>query len=392
MSFYLGKDKTNKNILHITKGFATQADLQSGILPTTVFHSDLPYVSYTVYDAIHYTDYYKPGKYNTTSIEFPIEAIRNILSGNKIYMVVVNGSVFTSCDLYYAQVPFGNGNRLLGMSINTWYASDSYAGDNQIYYDDYSFTPVETHRYKKIQGSGIRNVKLIVLDISADGTYIPPAFSNNAIYVNNQHIFVRGVDLLNYRYLSPTTVNNSDIAITDGISSYQLVNSVVGKGLSLNTQNSEVIIAVDGIPIFDTTKHLGNVFFRSATFYSQRYLSSPSTAPSYIYAEPAGRSGRFYYLASNEIFTYNEAIIVLFHSYGKSYFEGQIAAAALITFRNGKIFDIGVGKTAPASYTLWALAGYNGRLCLTHEVIATANPPFTTVPIDISVTVIRLKR
>lgn len=391
MSFYLGKDNTNKNILHITKGVATQASLQSGILPTTVFHSDLPYVSYTVYDAIHYTDYEKSGWYSTTSVEFPIEAIQNILNGNKIYMVVVDGSVFTSCDFYKAEIPFGS-NIPIGVSVGTWYASDSYAGSEQIYYDDYSHTTVETHRYKKIQGSGKRNVKLIVFDISVDGTYISPAFSNNTVYINNQHILIKGVDLLNYRYISPTTVNNSDMIITDGISSYQLVNSVVGNGLSLNTQNNEVIVSVGGIPVFDTTKNLGNIFFKSATFYSKLYATFPASSPSSIYSEPGPLGGRVYYPASDEVFSDNEAIIVLFTKGINSYYSTSISGAALITFRAGKLFHIGTGNTGPSTVTSWNLAGYGNMLCLTREIVYAAGWPLNTGPIDISITVIRLKR
>lgn len=391
MSFYLGKDSSNNSILHITKGYASQHQLQSGLLPNTVFHSDLPYVSYTTYDALHYTDYEKAGWYSVTSVEFPIEAVQNIRNGNKVYLVVVNGAVFSSCDFYIAQIPFGS-KTPIGVSINTWYASDSYAGTKQIYYDDYSYIPLETHRYKKIQGSGKRNIKLVVLDISVDGTYIQPSFSGDFVHVNNQHILVKGVDLLNYRYISPTTVNATDMTFSDGISSYQLVNSVKGNSLSLLTEANEVTIAIDNVPIFDTTKNLGNIFFKSATFYSKPYKTSPASSPSSIYSEPGPFGGRVYYPASNEVFSNNEAIIVLFTNGINSYYSTSISGAALVTFRAGRLFHIAALNTGPSTITAWYLAGYGNMLCLTHEIVYAANPPFNTGPIDISVTVIRLKR
>ena len=382
MSFYLGADSAGDNILHITKGVDTQANLQSGVISSTVFHSSLPYITYTSYDAVSYTDYYRNGWYSTTSVKFPSEAVSDIISGNKLYIVVIDGNVLNSCDFYLAQIPAGS-KIPIGVSVGTWYASDSYVTGNQIYYDDYSYSPRIGYEYKKLQGAGKRNVKLIVVNVNIDGTGIPPAFTNSAIYMSSSGLIVKGIDILNYAYISPVKLNNIDATFSNGTATFQLINQVKGTSLQLTTLGS-IVIKIDGKEIFNTDTSDSRVFFDS----SSKYTSGVGIAD---YSE-MGAFGypREYRLASSQTFDENEHFLMGV-GLGDGYYSRTVFGSSLLTFTTGQLFVMGVFQTGPSTYTQYALAGYNGRLYVTNEIVRASNPPFNTGPRHFTVNVTKLK-
>ena len=49
MSLYVGKDAYGTAVLHLTQGSTDLATIKSGILSNTVFHSELPYATWTEY-------------------------------------------------------------------------------------------------------------------------------------------------------------------------------------------------------------------------------------------------------------------------------------------------------------------------------------------------------
>lgn len=388
MSFYLCT-RENSNVMHITKGSYSSAEMQLGILPDTVFHSNLPYVTYNVYDAEEYIDYYSPGWYSTTSFKMPSACINDILTNDKAYFVVVGSSVLLSCDFYIAEIPFGS-NRPVGVSIGTWYASHGYAGTEQIYYDDYVTTTTSNYLYKKIQGHGKRGIKIVVLNVTSDGVYIPPTFTSNDIKVNNSGIFIKGVDLLNYKYVSPTIINSTDLVFSNQNSSFQLVNSVAGTGLDLVSSSGKTEIKIANKVIF-STEITKRAVYRSVSFFSANYYSDPNNSPAPVYEEPITFGTRTYYRLSYDTFQIGESFLFQFGTpkSSSSYYNMPYLGSGLLTYAEGYLFSLLAGNTAATVVTAWNVYGHNGMLCMTREIVYMRNPPIYTGPIDVSAVVIK---
>lgn len=383
MSLYIGKDDVGNSMMHITKGVNTVNEMKNGILSNTVFHSDLPYLTYTSYDAISYTDYYKAGYYDVTSVQFPSEAISDIISGNKLYLVVVNGEVLNTSDFYTAEIPVGS-NIPVGVSIGTWYASDSYiASSEQIYYSDYSYAPSYGYNYKKIQGAGKRNVKLVVINVNIDGGWILPSFTGNDIFISSSGIIIKGVDILNYRYLSPLILNSTDSVLSNGITTFQLINEVGGSSLTLSTYE-DITIKIDNKVIFSTSTSASRVFFNS----SSKYASSLDIL--YVDTGIYNRQ-RAYCLASLETFEEGEHFFMGISLGSDYYYSDSIFGSSLLTFTTGQLFSICVTQTGPSTYTHYSLVGYDNKLYVTNEIAELGNPPFTSGPLNWVINITRLK-
>lgn len=388
MSFYLGTGGNGK-IMHITKNSHDAIPMQGGILSDTVFHSDLPYITYSVYEAEEYVDYFRSGWYNTTSFKMPSACVADILSNDKAYFVIVGTSVLLSCDFYKAEIPFGS-NRPVGVFIGTWYSSHGYAGAEQIYYDDYIPTTTSGYLYKKIQGSGKRDIKIVVLNVTSTGVYIPPVFTSTDILVKGSGISVKGIDLLNYKYISPTVVNNSDFTFSNAISSFQLVNSVPGSSLNLVSNSSKTEISVDNKIVFSSL-YAKRAVYGNISYFSANYYSGPANSPAAVYEEPSTHGTRTYYKLSNELFQNGENFLFQFGMPKTSsyYYSTPYFGSGLLTYTEGFLFSLFSGNTAAATVTAWNVYGHNGTLCMTREIIYIGNPPVYSFPIDVSSTVIR---
>lgn len=395
MSFYLGKDDTSKNVLHITRETHSPSELKAGVVADTVFHSNLPYVSHNVYDAIEYVDYSLNGWYSCTSVKFPISCVQDILSGSnsttKMYLVIVDGVVFNTCDFFKAEIPYES-NIPVGVTIGTWYASHGYAGNTQVYYDDYTYSPRITHLYKKIQGAGKRNVKIVVLNVNDNGQYMSPVFTDTTIKIGDGKILIKGVDLLNYGYVAEGIVNTTDTTLTNTTGTFQLVNSVAGSSLNIVSNSSRSVIKVDDKIIFDSNNNSRLKYDTSAYYYAP-YKTNASASPAAVFSEPSTNGTRIYYRMSNLVFTEGENFLVQIGQGTKDgYYSPSFFGSGLLTFRHRqRMFSIATELTAAATVTAWNIYGYNGILCMTSEIVKYANPPFYTGPIDISSIVIKLK-
>lgn len=388
MSFYLGTGSSGK-IMHITRNNHNITEMQSGVLPDTIFHSDLPYISYSMYEAEEYVDYYKAGWYNTTSFKMPAACVADILNGDKAYFVLVGNAVLLSCDFYKAEIPFGS-NIPIGVHIGTWYASHGYAGAEQIYYDDYVPTTTSGYLYKKIQGQGKRNIKIIVLNVTSAGVYIPPVFTTNSILVKDSGIMVKGINMLGYKYISPSPVNATDFTFSNSIANFQLVNSIAGSTFNLLANSSKTEISIDGKVIFSSLSSK-RAIYGSISHFSAKYYSDPNNAPPPVYEEPSTYGTRTYYKLSNETFQNGESFLFQFgmpkdssHYYSTLYF-----GSGLLTYAEGYLFSLFSWNTAPAVVTAWNVYGYRGLLCMTREIVYFRNPPVTSFPIDVSSTIIK---
>ena len=388
MSFYLGTGGNGK-IMHITKNSHDAIPMQGGILSDTVFHSDLPYITYSVYEAEEYVDYFRNGWYNTTSFKMPSACVADILSNDKAYFVLVGNTVLLSCDFYTAEIPFGS-NISKGVYIGTWYASHGYAGSEQIYYDDYVPTTTSGYLYKKIQGSGKRDIKIVVLNVTSTGVYIPPVFTSTDILVKGSGISVKGIDLLNYKYISPTVVNNSDFVFSNAISSFQLVNSVPGSSLDLVSNSSKTEISIDGKIIFSSLSNK-RAIYGNISYFSANYFSDPDNSPAAIYEEPSTHGTRTYYKLSNEFFQNGENFLFQFGMPKTSsyYYSTPYFGSGLLTYAEGFLFFLFSHNTAASVVTAWKVYGHNGTLCMTREIVYIGNLPIHSFPIDVSSTIIR---
>lgn len=388
MSFYLGTGSSGK-IMHITKDIHDSATMQGGILPDTVFHSDLPYITYNVYEAEEYVDYFLSGWYSTTSFKMPSACVADILSNDKAYFVVVGTSVLLSCDFYKAEIPFGS-NIPVGVFIGTWYSSHGYAGSEQIYYDDYAPTTTSGYLYKKIQGSGKRDIKIVVLNVTSTGVYIPPVFTSTDILVKGSGISVKGIDLLNYKYISPAVVNSSDFVFSNTNSSFQLVNSVLGSSLDLVSNSSKTEIRIDNKIVFSSL-YAKRAVYGNISYFSANYYSDPANSPAPVYKEPSKYGTRTYYKLSNELFQNGDSFLFQFGMPKDSsyYYSMPYFGSGLLTYAEGYLFSLFSGNTAAAVVTAWNVYGHGGLLCMTREIVYIGSPPMNSFPIDVSSTIIK---
>lgn len=388
MSFYLGNDSNGNGVMHMTNSNTSVSLLKSGILSNTIFHSSLRYLTYRIYNASNYIDYFLNGWYDTTSMEFSSECVNDIITNNACYAIIVNNQIVNYTDYYKAEIPIGS-NIPIAVSIGTWYASNSYASGNQIYYDDYTNTPAYGYRFKKLQGSGKRNVQIVVFNVSRNGVYIMPNKDSSGIKMLSNDIAINGISLLNFKYVSSKILNGVDPIITNGSTTYQLVNSNIRPPLSIISNSVKSEITSGGIPIFSTLYGNVNVAFKSSMYFYAAYRSNPSLYPANILYTTTNSVGfpRYFVLASNDIFVENENFILTLGN-GTS---DVIYLSTICTYNELKeIAILNIGQTGPATATKWTISCYSGKLCLTWEVVHFTNPPMSTGPIDISTVVIKL--
>ena len=229
MSLYAGKDAANTSILHLTKGETELWDMKGPPLANTVFHSELPYVTYTEYPC-----------WATVVRDVPFiqvsEATANALGSSTMFFVAIGGSIF-----YDAKDTFASTTGWMNLRHGMWFTrhannSEGFAG----FYKPKFFPGGENNLFLPPWGANLSDIHVYALNI-VNGKFLGVPKLNNEILINKDNFIVRGVDLRHLKYLSCNKINDSDLSYRLNGSYVQLINSAntVGKSLSMISNRVE---------------------------------------------------------------------------------------------------------------------------------------------------------
>ena len=257
MSFYLGKDTNNKAVMHITKGYRTSNQLRGGILEDTIFHTDLPYVQYTVHKATisPINDNYTDANYG---LSLPIATLDKLGQYSFCFVVEHSGRF----ELYETYQP--------NMTLTRSTGPGNYRNYSRFLWSNSSFNSVSSvtnsnHRYPALllsDRSAVTNIWVVILDTGI--THTTSTNSSETMAVGRGRLDVGGTSLATFRYVTPVPVNNTDpIVYTPNGGSIQFVNFYVGveTSLSITSESGRSIIRSGDKKIFDSGLARGKVFF-----------------------------------------------------------------------------------------------------------------------------------
>ena len=238
MSLYVGKDANGAGVMHLTQGPTELSSMKSGILSNTVFHSSLKYVTWTEYPLTPVVR-----ENGSTFLRLDMYVAADIGANRRLFIVSIGGVVIQHVTQVY------NFDNVYSWRNGGWFGA-WYGGGNQ-YYNESSVPDGGHYDYLPPAGMDLSNSKLYVLNLTDTG-YLPISTPANDIRVSRASIVVRGVDLLNLKYISPNQINSVDTVLNLGGRSLQLINSYTFSPsvLSLISNRSETSIYKNGQAIF----------------------------------------------------------------------------------------------------------------------------------------------
>lgn len=245
MSFYLGTGGSGK-LMHITKGSHDKTSMQGASLPDTVFHSDLNYITYDMYAADSIDDFVVSGIKRSTRCKIPLAAL-NEINLNKWYFVI-----YKVAGVWYQHLStVANSPTSL-----SWYPTAS--SFEQAYY------PSSAKLYADLMTADtvIEACYFVIIKNLTTLGYEPLTKPSTDVRVGNGDIVVKGIDLLDLRYISANPINSDDISFYSNSGLMQLVNSTSASGaMSLISNSSKTEIAVGSKVIFTTAVDRNKVFY-----------------------------------------------------------------------------------------------------------------------------------
>lgn len=238
MSLYVGKDSTGTGVLHLTQGDTDLVSMKSGILPNTVFHSLLRYTTWVEYPLTPVTR-----ESGNVFLRLDRSVAADIGANRRLFLVSIGGTIIQ----YISQVY--EFDSVYGYRNGGWFGR-WYGGGHQ-FYDESGIPDGGHYDYLPPAGIDLSNSKLYVLNLTDSG-YININTPANDIQISNSNITVRGVNLLNLKYVSPVKINNVDTTLNLGGHLIQLINSYTfnPSRLSLISNRSESSIKRNGEAIF----------------------------------------------------------------------------------------------------------------------------------------------
>lgn len=266
MSFYTGRDNSNKAIMHITNGVTPKSAMKAGVLANSVFHSSLPYldieeyvpesISYKAHPySINYGDGYTVNKlYKVLYFKMGIDFINSLEPGQS-YFITLNNRVFnlysaggivgwcTALNLQIAYLLQSNylsykptHSHPVGFVIMNLHENESLIPNSNMVYNESSDNDIKVYKFKNLYVSG----------------YKPFVPTNNEIFIDNDNFIVRGKDLYNTSYIQKGVINAVDEVVTTSDLKYKLtlVNTRATGPLSIHSHATESKIMRGGHTLF----------------------------------------------------------------------------------------------------------------------------------------------
>lgn len=238
MSLYLGDDNNSNKILHITSTVESVQSLKSEVLPSTIFHTDLQFVTGKVYNLpVTHTN----NDYHTVSIgELSLEAVSEIairFSGTKvpIVLVVADNKVYLGW------------SRINATDLFMWNYTDTQFLPNSAYLGHSAVIPTNSYRYKCIAGTW-STLQIILTnldyDVLLDSISVNSYFTGpNSVNIGNNKVEVRGINLASIPFMTHKNIGSST-AIVGNASGDKLYipNASTAQTASLNCNSTRVYI------------------------------------------------------------------------------------------------------------------------------------------------------
>lgn len=263
MSLFIGSSSTGK-VLHITNEVNTETEMQSGLLPSTVYHSDLEFLTYTIHtidskleDKLFVGEY---GKFVRGSGVMASTALSSIRSGKLYLLLDSNLNVVPTSTI---------GDTLTDYEINypslfteTVYKSiDTTVGN----YDGNVTTTLADTTHILLKQRTTNASKIIVFNVNVEGVVEGPTKDSSGVLLGDGGITVDGVNLATLKYVSNNSVGNSSpIRMVDGSNNFDYFHLVNKDG------NSGDTLELKSSPLTGTVIELGGNEILSSNIANQK--------------------------------------------------------------------------------------------------------------------------
>ena len=230
--------------LHITSIPENEEDMLTGVIPSTVFHSSLPYVLCK--------------KHVGTNIN-------TFETGNNYYLYPTHITTCTISDELLTLFIARNFAITIADNVALWGANiaNTYSESSVIWYDTstpdsgsiYQANPSSVNRYPAVQGS-YSELVFYTINIDATNGYIPHIEYSSGTKIENGTFNINGKDLSSLCYLTDTPVNLIDTIATtyEGGHAIQFVNDTESSdGMALTSDSSGSSILKGSKTIFSST-------------------------------------------------------------------------------------------------------------------------------------------
>ena len=249
MSLYLGKDNNNKNILHLTNGVNSEADMRSGVRSNTVFHSTLPFISVALHNMGTLT-------YMGSEYFYYNNSTRITCDGKYLYLLSIPSELLTYFRTNEKPEPFA----FLTFNVFSYDHIDSRV---MLSTPHNGISPSSSRQYFYTNSSGhisLRENATHILIGSSKPIYnvfvirfvTLPSLSG-PINISSQVFTIGSYDLRNYKFLGPEDTNNYDPVLNMPGFSKRIINSTghVGNHVSIvSSPNHEIYFG--GNRVFST--------------------------------------------------------------------------------------------------------------------------------------------
>lgn len=266
MSLYIGEDVNGNNVLHVTKGSTSASDMRTGILDSTIFHSDMKFLTYKEFEVtVSITPYYCRAS-RLVPPYIPMHTIDYSHMPSEAVSLLRAGHLFVLVDSTYQQVGIAEG-RVIGENLygclpkhdigSVFYRIPSVI--NNADQKCYDFT--STYDDPRVYGLGVFGnfsttpTKILIFNLKINGEYVPSySYSNTAIVVNKDSFNIKGVDFSSIRYLQSAPYTGSRrVTSKFGGSLYEVNRDATLPGFTLTTSNSNTIIKVGNNVVLDSS-------------------------------------------------------------------------------------------------------------------------------------------
>ena len=274
MSFYTGRHRQTNGVYkkqcHITKGHHDLNIMQGTPADDTVFHSDIQYLEYEMYDLADYktSDKQLNNNFNLPGTDVSLYDIRNL--PNSVYEKITSQKY--SWFIYnegekeiYDDYTFYVLSKRSLFGVIKYYTSEDaclWAKSNadvftSIEFDEFTNIPATlpdpSYPYLVLDKNKTL-LKFVLIGLKSDGSLSPlNTYSGSDILINNTTFNVNGRNLLNIKYICPDRINNIDKYMLNDGHTFQFINSNnIGSGIELVSNASGTHILKAGHKIITT--------------------------------------------------------------------------------------------------------------------------------------------
>lgn len=254
MSIYIGKDNTNSNIVHITKGANSEYDLKSGVLDNTVFHSKLALSSYRVVpiSPVTYYAYWQIQGYTRGFYWAPVNSwffgevpgigVRSYSIGGADYSYLLNAVNTKSNRIILLDA---NYKIVSGLSLTNFTSIKKYTSTYGLETTDVRSTG---YTLGMIQFQHQPSLPYVYYILVIEDSYYPALIGNT--YIDRTGFYINSTDIFSNRNLITTLPTGNSIQVSNELYLSTLP-ATSGVGLQLVTDPS-VQIKVGGFTLFDS--------------------------------------------------------------------------------------------------------------------------------------------